>query len=86
MDIDLGPDSDNEGSDGYKKGINLVRIFFGMNSRSGGYHPVAIGERYKNGRYVVLQKLGWGHFSPVWLVHDTETGLQLARKVRSRHI
>lgn len=47
----------------------------------GGYHPVYIGERYRDGRYVVLQKLGWGHFSTVWLVQDTETDRQLAMKV-----
>lgn len=28
----------------------------------GGYHPVQIGETYNNGRYVVIRKLGWGHF------------------------
>jgi serine/threonine-protein kinase SRPK3 len=40
--------------------------------RRGGYHPVRIGERFKNGRYAVLRKLGWGHFSTVWLVSDAE--------------
>ncbi|GMH40206.1 hypothetical protein BSKO_08110 [Bryopsis sp. KO-2023] len=60
-------DSDNEGSEGYRKG---------------GYHPVKIGETYKNGQYTVLQKLGWGHFSTVWLVHDKETGDQVAMKVQ----
>ena len=37
---------------------------------AGGYHLVTIGDVFKNGRYVVLRKLGWGHFSTVWLVHD----------------
>ena len=32
----------------------------------GGYHPVRIGDLY-NQRYHVLRKLGWGHFSTVWL-------------------
>ncbi|KAL0080647.1 hypothetical protein J3Q64DRAFT_1632866, partial [Phycomyces blakesleeanus] len=36
----------------------------------GGYHPVHVGEVYKDGRYVVIRKLGWGHFSTVWLVRD----------------
>jgi len=50
--------SSDEGSDGY---------------RVGGYHPVSVGERYgPNGRYVIEEKLGWGHFSTVWLALDTE--------------
>ncbi len=32
-----------------------------------------IGDKYKSGRYTVLKKLGWGHFSTVWLVSDTES-------------
>ncbi|KAI9215971.1 kinase-like domain-containing protein, partial [Blastocladiella britannica] len=36
----------------------------------GGYHPVRIGDMYKEGRYTVLRKLGWGHFSTVWLCRD----------------
>lgn len=35
----------------------------------GGYHPVAIGDVFKE-RYVVEKKLGWGHFSTVWLATD----------------
>lgn len=47
----------------------------------GGYHPVHIGETYNNGRYVVVRKLGWGHFSTVWLSRDTTTGKHVALKV-----
>ncbi|KAJ5216763.1 uncharacterized protein N7469_011628 [Penicillium citrinum] len=47
----------------------------------GGYHPVAVGESYNNGRYVVVRKLGWGHFSTVWLSRDTTTGKHVALKV-----
>lgn len=36
----------------------------------GGYHPVHVGEKYKDGQYIVIRKLGWGHFSTVWLVKD----------------
>ena len=35
----------------------------------GGYHPVQIGDQY-NGRYQVIRKMGWGHFSTVWLSWD----------------
>lgn len=38
----------------------------------GGYHPVQIGDHFSDGRYVVVRKLGWGHFSTVWLARDTE--------------
>ena len=59
-------DDDDEGSEGYKKG---------------GYHPVKVGEVY-NRRYLVLKKLGWGHFSTVWLVRDSKTGAIVALKVQ----
>ena len=44
-------EEDDEGIDGYRRG---------------GYHPVHIGDIYK-GQYLVVKKLGWGHFSTVWL-------------------
>ena len=40
-----------------------------------------MGELFYNGRYKVLEKLGWGHFSTVWLVEDSETKSQLALKI-----
>jgi len=59
-------ESDDEGADGYRKG---------------GYHPVQVGEVY-NGRYQVIAKLGWGHFSTVWLCMDMSYGRFLAMKVQ----
>lgn len=50
---------------------------------AGGYHRVRVGEKFKDGRYTVLHKLGWGHFSTVWMVHDEVTGQQAAMKVRA---
>ncbi|KAF9269572.1 kinase-like protein [Marasmius fiardii PR-910] len=47
----------------------------------GGYHPVKIGETYNDGRYVVVRKLGWGHFSTVWLAKDTKLNRHVALKV-----
>ncbi|MCJ1415724.1 serine/threonine protein kinase, CMGC group [Xylographa parallela] len=47
----------------------------------GGYHPVQVGETYKEGKYIVVRKLGWGHFSTVWLSRDTESGRHVALKV-----
>ena len=40
--------------------------------RRGGYHAVRIGDTFKHGRYVVQSKLGWGHFSTVWLAWDIQ--------------
>jgi len=47
-------DDENEGQDGYKEG---------------GYHPIKVGDIF-NQRYIVIKKLGWGHFSTVWMVQD----------------
>lgn len=53
-----------------------------MRPCAGGYHPVSIGNTFKSGRYVVLRKLGWGHFSTVWLVHDRVTDGLAALKIQ----
>ena len=42
---------------------------------------MTVGELYNNGRYVVVRKLGWGHFSTVWLSRDTTNGKHVALKV-----
>ena len=47
----------------------------------GGYHPVQVGEQYKDGKYTIVRKLGWGHFSTVWLSRDNTTGKHVALKV-----
>lgn len=47
----------------------------------GGYHPVSVGEQYNDGKYTVVRKLGWGHFSTVWLSKDNTTGKHVALKV-----
>lgn len=47
----------------------------------GGYHPVQIGEKFKDGKYTVVRKLGWGHFSTVWLSRDNVSGKHVALKV-----
>ncbi|CAF1081421.1 unnamed protein product [Rotaria sordida] len=46
----------------------------------GGYHPVAIGSTF-NQRYHVIRKLGWGHFSTVWLCWDRKSARFVAMKV-----
>ncbi|XP_075500603.1 uncharacterized protein LOC142539205 isoform X1 [Primulina tabacum] len=59
--------SEDEGTEDYKRG---------------GYHAVRIGDSFKNGRYVVQSKLGWGHFSTVWLAWDTSKSIYVALKVQ----
>ncbi|XP_042621963.1 SRSF protein kinase 1-like isoform X6 [Cyprinus carpio] len=46
----------------------------------GGYHHVKIGDLF-NGRYHVIRKLGWGHFSTVWLAWDIQGKCFVAMKV-----
>lgn len=58
--------SESEGGDEYCKG---------------GYYPVQIGETFNNGRYILLQKMGWGHFSTVWLAFDVLKTRHCAIKV-----
>merc|ERR1719270_3065338 len=48
--------------------------------REGGYHPVCVGEVYQD-RYCVVRKLGWGHFSTVWLCWDSVSSSFVAMKV-----
>ncbi|XP_069701258.1 SRSF protein kinase 3-like [Periplaneta americana] len=46
----------------------------------GGYHPVKIGDFFQS-RYHVTRKLGWGHFSTVWLCWDLVDKQFVALKV-----
>ncbi|KAK0152492.1 SRSF protein kinase 3 [Merluccius polli] len=46
----------------------------------GGYYPVQIGDLF-NARYHVVRKLGWGHFSTVWLCWDLQKKRFVALKV-----
>jgi hypothetical protein len=39
---------------------------------TGGFHPVALGDTFKDGRYIVRHKLGHGGFSTVWLARDIQ--------------
>ncbi|CAA2966188.1 serine threonine- kinase SRPK [Olea europaea subsp. europaea] len=59
--------SEDEGTDDYRRG---------------GYHAVRIGDTFRHGRYVVQSKLGWGHFSTVWLAWDTLNSRYVALKVQ----
>jgi len=45
-----------------------------------GYHPMHIDE-IVDGRYIILKKLGWGHFSTVWLALKLQDKKLYALKV-----
>ena len=47
----------------------------------GGYHPVHVGEILLD-RYVIIQKLGWAHFSTVWLTKDLKHHNYVAMKIQ----
>ena len=59
---DLYDDSNDDSED---EGIKEYQV--------GGYHPVHLGEVLIE-RYVIIQKLGWGQFSTVWLAKDMKHG------------
>ncbi|XP_068647526.1 uncharacterized protein [Aristolochia californica] len=59
--------SEDEGTDDYRRG---------------GYHAVRVGDSFKGEAYVVQSKLGWGHFSTVWLAWDTVHSRYVALKVQ----
>ena len=46
-----------------------------------GYHPVHIGEILL-GRYIIMQKLGFGHFSTAWLALDSKYGNYVCIKIQ----
>lgn len=47
----------------------------------GGYHPCYIGETYRDNKYTLVRKLGWGHFSTVWLARDNDKQCHVAMKI-----
>ncbi|OEJ83129.1 Protein kinase dsk1 [Hanseniaspora osmophila] len=76
---DSSSDSDEELNTKYEESITEYK--------PGGYHPASKGELYKNGRYVLVRKLGWGHFSTVWLAKDLQNNFHVAMKiVRSNQV
>jgi serine/threonine-protein kinase SRPK3 len=40
--------------------------------RPGGFHPIYIGDVFKT-RYKVLNKIGYGVYSTIWLVRDLQS-------------
>ncbi|VEU22081.1 DEKNAAC103058 [Brettanomyces naardenensis] len=49
---------------------------------AGGYHPTFVGEHYgTSNQYLIVRKLGWGHFSTVWLAWDSLHSRHVAIKI-----
>lgn len=47
----------------------------------GGYHPTHIGDKYADGRYEIVHKLGSGTYSTVWLAKDHIANKLVALKI-----
>ncbi|KAK0101452.1 hypothetical protein ONS95_006625 [Cadophora gregata] len=51
--------------------------------KPGGFHPICLGDTFKEGRYKIHHKLGWGGCSTVWLAWDTVMEMWVSVKVKS---
>ncbi|KAG0681259.1 serine/threonine protein kinase, CMGC group [Pichia californica] len=81
VDFSLIEDDDEDEDDEHEQAILKEAEEDSAEYKEGGYHPAYIGETYKNGRYILVRKLGWGHFSTVWLAKDTINNVHVAMKV-----
>jgi serine/threonine-protein kinase SRPK3 len=52
--------------------------------RPGGFHPVYIGDVYHD-KYKVLNKIGYGVYSTVWLARDLQASLVYQRVYFVKH-
>lgn len=41
--------------------------------KPGGFHPVNLGDTFRDGRYTIRHKLGYGGYATVWLARDQDT-------------
>ncbi|APA12741.1 hypothetical protein sscle_10g075110 [Sclerotinia sclerotiorum 1980 UF-70] len=49
--------------------------------RPGKFHPVHFGDQFKDRRYRILRKLGYGAYSTVWLARDEQMKCYVALKI-----
>jgi hypothetical protein len=47
----------------------------------GGLHPIQIGDSFQDGRFRILNKLGFGGYSTVWLATDNSRNRLIVLKV-----
>ena len=50
-----------------------------MKYRDGGFHPVSLGDTFRNDRYKVHHKLGFGGVSTVWLAEDQKYAVVISQ-------
>ena len=49
--------------------------------RPGGFHPIHLSDKLHSSRYIILNKLGYGVSSTVWLAHDTRDDTAVALSI-----
>lgn len=47
----------------------------------GGFYPVKLDDKFREGRYRVIHKLGFGSYSTVWLARDRQVNRYVALKI-----
>jgi serine/threonine-protein kinase SRPK3 len=52
----------------------------------GAFHPVAIGDQYRDDRYIVLHKLGAGGHATIWLGRDRDCSRYVALKIMAADV
>lgn len=40
--------------------------------KTGGFHPISLGDKFHHDQYTILRKLGYGQYSTVWLARDSK--------------
>ena len=66
VDYDWDPEKDGQF---FRKGFLTEDM---IQYRNGGYHPVHLEDIMHDGRYKIVQKLGYGRDSTVWLAEDRQ--------------
>ncbi|KAK2750101.1 hypothetical protein FQN57_004593 [Myotisia sp. PD_48] len=49
--------------------------------KTGGFHPISLGDTFHHNQYTILRKLGYGQYSTVWLARDSNYDRFVALKV-----
>ncbi|KAG7194349.1 serine/threonine protein kinase, CMGC group [Scheffersomyces spartinae] len=74
-------EDDDDDDDDEEDEVNMANEEDLQDYVPGGYHTCYIGETYKNGKYTLVRKLGWGHFLTVWLAKDNDKHCHVAMKI-----